>query len=59
MELASDGNGLPMSVLLTAGQRHGAPFFADTIDQVSSPAQWIRFGCLGPPGGPKLSLAAA
>jgi hypothetical protein len=48
-----------MAVLLTAGQRHGAPFFADTIDQVSSPAQWIRFGCLGPPGGPKLSLAAA
>ncbi len=33
----TDGNGLPMGALLTAGQRHEAPFFADVMNQVRVP----------------------
>ena len=38
------------------------PFFSQrdsATEYSSSPTQWTRFGCLGPPGGLKLSLAAA
>ncbi|WP_103020916.1 IS5 family transposase [Salinibacter altiplanensis] len=37
MHLVTDGNGLPMTALLTAGQRHESAFFADVMDSVRVP----------------------
>ena len=34
IHLVTDGNGLPMAALLTAGQRHESAFFGDVMDQV-------------------------
>lgn len=44
IHLVSDGEGLPLSVLLTAGQKHEAPMFEETLDsvrvmQLSGPAR--------------------
>jgi hypothetical protein len=35
--LVTDGNGLPMGALLTAGQRHEAPFFTEVMNAVRVP----------------------
>ncbi|WP_183956866.1 transposase, partial [Salinibacter ruber] len=37
IHLVTDGNGLPMGALLTAGQRHESAFFTDVMDQVRVP----------------------
>ncbi|WP_423825078.1 transposase [Salinibacter ruber] len=37
IHLVTDGNGLPMGALLTAGQRHEAPFFTEVMDAVRVP----------------------
>lgn len=44
IHLVSDGDGLPLSVLLTAGQKHEAPMFEETLNsvcvaQLSGPAR--------------------
>ncbi|WP_423824572.1 hypothetical protein [Salinibacter ruber] len=37
MHLVTDGQGLPMGAVLTAGQRHESAFFTDVMDTVRVP----------------------